>query len=167
MNKKPVKIPARKEYKLPQQAFDAYNKDVPVQDALGSRRIKARQEAADIRSVNWKPGVSGWRLTPTGIEIGDPNFTVPVGDTASVDLGYTAGVLKASTIGLSGTYLTADGFALTFTNGLLTAVTLSSASLSRSPSSSSSASQSPSASASPSSSSSASLSPSSSPSPSP
>lgn len=149
MNKRPSQIPAYKQYKLPQQAFDAFNKDTPIQDALGSKRTKQRQEASDIRSTNWKPGVSGWRLTPNGIEFGDPSLLFIVGlalqfnsgtlnlkfqDTASVDLSEDASGLKATTIGATGTFTTTD-WTVTVVNGLITSiVTTHSASPSLSPS---------------------------------
>ncbi len=59
-----------KQYQVDPVIFDAYNKDTPIQQALGSERQSAKREQADIRSVNWVPGVSGWRLTPRGLELG-------------------------------------------------------------------------------------------------
>lgn len=132
------------QYKLPEQAFDAFDKEASTKDALGSRRIKARQEAADIRSTNWNPGVSGWRLTPSGIEIGSPNFTIPVQVSASVTLSYVAGTLTATTIGASGTFSSQDGKIIVVLNGLVVSITNSSASTSVSPSTSLSPSASPS-----------------------
>jgi hypothetical protein len=74
------------QYNMPPQAFDAFNKDLPVQEALGSKRQKTKQEAGDIRSTNWKPGVSGWRLTPSGLELGDSSGTFPAGSITFTDI---------------------------------------------------------------------------------
>lgn len=123
-----------KQYSVPPQVFDSFDQSASVKDALGSRRIKSRQEAADIRSTNWNPGVSGWRLTPSGIEIGAPNLTIPVQASASITLSYVAGTLVATTIGVTGTFTTED-WTITVTNGLITAmVTRHSLSSSASPS---------------------------------
>lgn len=66
--------------------FDGYNKDLPIQTALGSERVARKQEAADIRSVNYVPGVSGWRLTPQGLELGNPADTLPPGSITSATI---------------------------------------------------------------------------------
>lgn len=58
-------------YLIPKRTFDGYDKQNDIKVALGSERTARKQEAADIRSVNWVPGVSGWRLTPTGLELGN------------------------------------------------------------------------------------------------
>ena len=79
MNDKPKQF---NQFKTQPQVFDAYNKDLPIQTALGSKRGKERLEASDLRSTNWEPGVAGWRLTPTGIEFGDTSGAFPPGSIA-------------------------------------------------------------------------------------
>lgn len=59
-----------RQYQVLSHEFDAYNKETPIQQALGSERQSSKREQADIRSVNWVPGASGWRLTPRGLELG-------------------------------------------------------------------------------------------------
>jgi hypothetical protein len=65
------------QFQLPPQVFDAYNKETPIQQALGSNRVQGKIEQADLRSVNYVPGVSGYRFTPTGVEVA--SFTFPSG----------------------------------------------------------------------------------------
>jgi hypothetical protein len=60
-------------FELPEQFFDAYNKQLPVQQALGSKRGKEIQEVTEIRSTNFTLApdgsvASGWRLTRRGLE---------------------------------------------------------------------------------------------------
>jgi hypothetical protein len=81
-----MKKTPHKEYKLQEQAFDAFNKELPVQHALGSDRQKSRRENSDIRSVNWKPNVSGWRLTPRGFELGASSGVFPPGTVTFTDI---------------------------------------------------------------------------------
>lgn len=85
-NKRPTSIPAHDQYKLPEQAFDAFNKENPIQEALGSSRTKSRKEVASLQSTNWVPGVSGWRLTPNGIEFGDTGDAFPPGSITFTDI---------------------------------------------------------------------------------
>lgn len=59
--------------------FDAYNKDVAKQVALGSERNTKILEVGYIQSTNWKQGASGWRLGPLGIEFGNTDGTFPPG----------------------------------------------------------------------------------------
>lgn len=85
------KATQHKEYNVEPTSFDGYNKDSPIQDALGSRRVKQRQEATDIRSVNWKPGVSGWRLTKSGLELGSVSTGLfPPGSITFTDIQNVA-----------------------------------------------------------------------------
>lgn len=84
------------QYQTPPQVFDAYNKQLPVQEALGTNRIQGKREAADIRSVNWIPGVSGWRLTPRGLELGDTTGVLPAG---SVTLSMIQNISTARILG--------------------------------------------------------------------
>ena len=71
---------------VPPQAFDAFNKELPIQEALGSTRTQGKREAADIRSVNYVPDVSGWRLTPQGLELGASSGVFPPGTVTFVDI---------------------------------------------------------------------------------
>lgn len=74
------------QFTLPPQVFDAFNKELPVQEALGSTRTQGKREAADIRSINWVPDVSGWRLTPQGLELGASSGVFPPGTVTFVDI---------------------------------------------------------------------------------
>lgn len=68
--KEKMNFPEFKEYYLPERPpFDAYSKELPIQEALGSSRTKKIFEIDDLRSPNYVPGVSGWRLTKAGLEI--------------------------------------------------------------------------------------------------
>lgn len=58
-----------KQFNIPIRLFDAYNKEIPIQKALGSNREFAIWEVAEIRSSNYVQGVSGWRLTVFGLEL--------------------------------------------------------------------------------------------------
>ena len=71
---------------LPIVVFDGYNKDAQRQEALGSRRTRQTQEASEIRSVNWVPGVSGWRLTRNGLELGATSGVFPPGAITFADI---------------------------------------------------------------------------------
>lgn len=75
-----------KPYHVPRRSFDGYDKDNGIKVALGSERTARKQEAADIRSVNWVPNVSGWRLTPQGLELGNPTDTLPPGSITSTTI---------------------------------------------------------------------------------
>jgi hypothetical protein len=66
--------------------FDGYDKDLPRQEALGSKRTKSFQEVAEIRSVNFRPGISGWRLTPLGLELGASSGVFPPGTVTFTDI---------------------------------------------------------------------------------
>lgn len=60
-------------FELPEQFFEAYNKALPVQQALGSKRGKEVQEVTEIRSTNFQLNpdgsvAAGWRLTRRGLE---------------------------------------------------------------------------------------------------
>lgn len=90
---KPPQTKPFTQFTVPPQAFDAFNKELPVQEALGSARTQGKREAADIRSVNWVPGVSGWRLTPQGLELGSTTGVLPAG---SVTLAMMANVATAT-----------------------------------------------------------------------
>lgn len=75
------------QYQTTPQPFDAYNKETPIQEALGSSRTMKTFEVAEIHSTNWVPGVSGWRLTPTGIEFGAvPSGLFPPGSITLADI---------------------------------------------------------------------------------
>lgn len=74
------------QYQLAPVVFDGFSKDTQMKDALGSRRTKSRQEAADLRSTNWVPGVSGWRLTPSGLELGTASGVFPPGTITFTDI---------------------------------------------------------------------------------
>ncbi len=54
--------------------FDAYNKQLPIQQALGTARTQSRIEQATWQSANFIPGVQGYRFTPTTFEINTFNF---------------------------------------------------------------------------------------------
>ena len=85
----PKKIESKpyKQFHTTAPIFDAYNKNLPIQVALGSERVSRKQEASDIRSLNWIPNVSGWRLTPTGIEFGSvPSGLFPPGSIVFADI---------------------------------------------------------------------------------
>ena len=86
---------------VPKTTFDGYNKDSAIQTALGSERVARKQEAADIRSVNFVPGVSGWRLTPRGLEIGNSSGVFPPGAVTFTDIQNiaTARLLGRNTAG--------------------------------------------------------------------
>lgn len=86
MKTRSLKAVQHAQYKLPEQVFDAFNKDLPIQEALGSNRTQAKREAADIRSVNWVPNVSGWRLTPRGLELGATTDVFPAGSITLASL---------------------------------------------------------------------------------
>lgn len=116
--KKPKK---HNQFQLPEQLNAPVDMDALRRIGLGSRRVKERLEAGDIRSTNWIPGVSGWRLTKHGIELGNPNVSVPVQDTTSVDLSYTGGILQAETIGATGSFTTED-WTVTVVKGLVTSI---------------------------------------------
>lgn len=66
--------------------FDGFNKELPVQEALGTKRANQIQEASEIRSTNWVPGVSGWRLTRRGLELGASSGVFPAGSITFADL---------------------------------------------------------------------------------
>lgn len=83
---KPLQTKPFTQFTVPPQAFDAFNKEMPVQVALGSARGADKREASDIRSVNWVPNVSGWRLTPQGLEIGASSGVFPPGTITFVDI---------------------------------------------------------------------------------
>ena len=89
----PFKTKPFTQFLVPPQAFDAFNKELPIQEALGSVRGMSKREQADIRSVNWVPGVSGWRLTPTGLELGSTTGVLPAG---SVTLAMMANVATST-----------------------------------------------------------------------
>lgn len=99
MTKKP------QSYFVKKREFDGYDKDNSRRIALGSERTARKQEASDLRSVNWVPNVSGWRLTPTGIELGSVNAGLfPPGTITFADIQNiaTARLLGRTTAG-SGT----------------------------------------------------------------
>lgn len=75
-----------RQYQVQPQVFDAYDKETPIQQALGSERTQSKREQADIRSVNWVEGVSGWRLTPRGLELGNTSGVFPPGTVTFVDI---------------------------------------------------------------------------------
>src|SRR6266446_10775633 len=81
-----MKPKSHEQFELPPQPFDAYNKDLTIQQALGSARGTDKREAADIRSINWVPGVSGWRLTPLGLELGNTSGVFPPGTITFPDI---------------------------------------------------------------------------------
>lgn len=61
--------------------FDAFDRTDARSRALGSSRIQSRNEAADIKSTDYVPGVAGYRITPKFIEINGfvfPNNSIPV-----------------------------------------------------------------------------------------
>lgn len=74
------------QYSVPEQVFDAFNKEIPIQEALGTKRAKSILEASEIRSVNWVEGVSGWRLTPRGLELGNSSGVFPPGTVTFTDI---------------------------------------------------------------------------------
>lgn len=76
-----------KQYSVAPQPFDAYPKETSIQEALGSSRTQKTFEVAELHSTNWVPNVSGWRLTPTGIEFGSvPSGLFPPGTVTFVDI---------------------------------------------------------------------------------
>jgi hypothetical protein len=89
------------QYTMQPRVFDGYNKDLPIQVALGSKRGKEKQEASYIQSTNWVAGVSGWRLTPTGIEFGSGSGVFPPGTILFADIQdiATAKILGRKTAG--------------------------------------------------------------------
>lgn len=54
--------------------FDGYNRNLPVQQALGSAHENLKKEVSFIQSVNFVQGVKGWRFTPLGLEINTFDF---------------------------------------------------------------------------------------------
>ena len=81
-----MKKPEHKQHYVEAQKFDGYNKNLPIQTALGSERVARKQEAADIRSTNYVPNVSGWRLTPKGLELGASSGVFPPGTVTFTDI---------------------------------------------------------------------------------
>lgn len=79
MSKEIPQSQPHKQYNVVLQPFDAYNKELPIQEATGSQRGRKILEASEIRSVNWNPGVSGWRLTRRGLEFGNTSGVFPAG----------------------------------------------------------------------------------------
>lgn len=75
-----------KQYEVKNPPFDAFPKDSQVAAALGSQRVKSIQEVTEIRSTNFVPGVSGWRLTNRGIEFGSSGGSFPPGSITFTDI---------------------------------------------------------------------------------
>lgn len=99
--KNPQQATKHAQYRLPDQAFDAFNQELPTQGALGSKRAQEVQESAEIRSTNWVPNVSGWRLTRRGLELGATSSVFPPGTITFTDIQdiATARLLGRSTAG--------------------------------------------------------------------
>ena len=93
-----------KQYSIKPKGFDGYNKQIGIQEATGSKRAKDILEASELSSTNWKKGVSGWRLTPRGLELG-----LPVADGVYV-------------VGNRITPITGDLGTITIQNGLIVAI---------------------------------------------
>jgi len=115
---------AIKQPKQPLEEFNAYNKELSIQEALGSSRTKKIYEVAEIRSSNFIQGVSGWRLTRDGLELGASSGTFPAGSITFTDLqnistGKLLGRSSASTGSIEqltpSTGLTLSGGNLTIT----------------------------------------------------
>lgn len=83
------------QYHLPERVFEEYNKETTIQDALGSRRQREKFEASSFRSTNYKQGVSGWKITPSKIEIA---------------------------YGATGTFLSQDAKTVTVEDGIITSI---------------------------------------------
>lgn len=84
---------------LQPRAFDAYPKDDPIRQALGSGRVQTRWEAGTIQSANFVPGVSGWRITPRSIDINSFLFlagSVPISALANISTDRLLGRDTAS-----------------------------------------------------------------------
>lgn len=92
---------AHKQYEVPVPVFDAYQKEAPIKQALGSDRTKSIKEVAVIQSTNWIPGVSGWRLTTKGLEFGSTTGAFPAASIQFADIQNisTARLLGRSTAG--------------------------------------------------------------------
>lgn len=92
---------AHAQYRIQPIPFDGYNKDLPIQQALGARRGKEVQQSFSIQSTNWKKGVSGWRLGPRGIEFGASSGVFPPGTIKFTDIQNiaTAKILGRNTAG--------------------------------------------------------------------
>lgn len=116
-----MKPSPHKQYQVQPQVFDAYNKDLPIQVALGSKRGNERQEASDIRSANWVPGVSGWRLTPRGLELGSSAGVLPPNsiDFATLQQISTDKILGRDTTGVGNIEQLGVGTGLSITGGNL------------------------------------------------
>lgn len=82
-------------HKRPQ--FDAFDKKASVRAALGEQYIKVIMSGGSIQSSDFIPGVSGWRLLPTGgLEFGSvPSGTFPPG---SVDYQVLGGISGPGTL---------------------------------------------------------------------
>lgn len=76
------------QYKIPAPVFDDYNAESPIQDALGSRRTRQRQEASSIRSTNYKKGESGWKIGPLAIEATLYGIVAPTGVPTHIGAMY-------------------------------------------------------------------------------
>lgn len=63
-----------KQYVLVETEFDAYDKEESIKQALGSDRTRRIFEVSELRSTNFVEGVSGWRLTPLGLELNSFDF---------------------------------------------------------------------------------------------
>lgn len=72
MTPNPQKATAHAQYHLPAQAFDAFDKNFPIQHALGSIRNKSVQEITELKSTNYSGNTTPtipYRLTNRGIDI--------------------------------------------------------------------------------------------------
>lgn len=86
-----------RQYTPPVPRFDGYDRKVVVQQAMGDDRSGKRIfTVGELRSPNWKPGVSGFRITPDGIEFGDTSGTFPPG---SISLGSIQDITTARLLG--------------------------------------------------------------------
>lgn len=81
--------------------FDAYNKELPVQMALGTARVQSRIEQATWQSANFISGVQGYKFTPTTFEIN--SFSFAAGSIPFTSLqSMTDGKLLGRSAGSSG-----------------------------------------------------------------
>lgn len=83
MNKKPVQF-NRNPVKPP--STGSLGQENAATEARGSSRIKKILEIGEIRSTNFVAGVSGWRLTRRGLEIGNSSGTFPPGTITFTDI---------------------------------------------------------------------------------
>lgn len=100
-NEKKLKPIEHKQIEVVPPPFDAYDKDASRQEALGSGRTNSQKEVGNIQSVNFRQGVSGWRLTPLGLELGNSSGVFPPGTITFADIQdiATARLLGRSTAG--------------------------------------------------------------------